>query len=268
MLSCRRGFTLIELLVVIAIIAILAALLFPVFAQAREKARQTSCLSNLKQSGTAVLMYIQDYDETFPINLYLSREAGSGAPCVYSFYQELLPYQKNGDIMRCPSAPRALAIGQGFANAGFPPICSPALTYISYDFNFALIDYGDPSSLFGPTGRPVKTLAQVEYPADTGLIYEGTVVFPGGSAGYQAFDTPVAARHSGLLNASFADGHARAVHVVPRTGAGGAQAGGTAIDGQPAPAFTLTDDGPYHGQYQILGLAHRHADGSWYASNP
>jgi len=57
----RRGFTLIELLVVIAIIAILAAILFPVFAQAREKARQTSCLSNLKQSGTATLMYVQDF---------------------------------------------------------------------------------------------------------------------------------------------------------------------------------------------------------------
>src|SRR5262245_11847086 len=62
----RGGFTLIELLVVIAIIAILAAILFPVFAQAREKARQTTCTSNLKQMGNAMLMYVQDYDETFP----------------------------------------------------------------------------------------------------------------------------------------------------------------------------------------------------------
>lgn len=62
----RRGFTLIELLVVIAIIAILAAILFPVFAQAREKARQTTCVSNLKQIGTAFMMYVQDYDETYP----------------------------------------------------------------------------------------------------------------------------------------------------------------------------------------------------------
>ncbi len=62
----RRGFTLIELLVVIAIIAILAAILFPVFAQAREKARQTTCTSNLKQIGTAFMMYVQDYDETYP----------------------------------------------------------------------------------------------------------------------------------------------------------------------------------------------------------
>jgi prepilin-type N-terminal cleavage/methylation domain-containing protein len=62
----RRGFTLIELLVVIAIIAILAAILFPVFSKAREKARQASCLSNQKQIGLAMMMYIEDYDETYP----------------------------------------------------------------------------------------------------------------------------------------------------------------------------------------------------------
>src|SRR5689334_22760555 len=70
--SCKRrpGFTLIELLVVIVIISILAAILFPVFATARESARSTSCLSNIKQIGLAVLMYAQDYDERFPIPIY------------------------------------------------------------------------------------------------------------------------------------------------------------------------------------------------------
>ena len=76
----RRGFTLIELLVVIAIIAILAAILFPVFARAREKARQSSCLSNLKQLGLGMLMYVQDYDERFPNGVQIARGGPAAIP--------------------------------------------------------------------------------------------------------------------------------------------------------------------------------------------
>ena len=95
----RGGFTLIELLVVIAIIAILAAILFPVFAKAREKARQTSCLSNLKQLALAHLQYVQDYDERF---LY-----GWNSVCSCSSTWEgfLVPYIKNDQIFECPSGP-------------------------------------------------------------------------------------------------------------------------------------------------------------------
>jgi prepilin-type N-terminal cleavage/methylation domain-containing protein/prepilin-type processing-associated H-X9-DG protein len=87
----RRAFTLIELLVVIAIIAILAAILFPVFAQARDKARQTQCISNARQIGTATLMYAQDYDETYP-----SSHWGI-------YYLLVQPYAKNKNLWRCPS---------------------------------------------------------------------------------------------------------------------------------------------------------------------
>src|SRR5690348_10896908 len=97
MVSRVRGFTLIELLVVIAIVAILAAILFPVFAQARSRARQTTCLSNLKQIGTAALAYSQDYDETMPdteIQLDDGRE--------YQWVDEMMPYVKAGAVFHCP----------------------------------------------------------------------------------------------------------------------------------------------------------------------
>ncbi len=96
----RKAFTLIELLVVIAIIALLAAILFPVFARARENARKSSCLNNLKQIGLGIAQYGQDYDET-----YFARNMGTlhWAQCVY-------PYTKNAQIFRCPS------ISQGATN--------------------------------------------------------------------------------------------------------------------------------------------------------
>jgi prepilin-type N-terminal cleavage/methylation domain-containing protein/prepilin-type processing-associated H-X9-DG protein len=120
--SNRRGFTLIELLVVIAIIAILAAILFPVFAQAREKARQTSCLSNSKQMGTGIAMYVQDYDETFPMAWGWHPAAGWLYSYVHYTPQNWAPisasaqaayglqwinstqsYMKNYGIAQCPS---------------------------------------------------------------------------------------------------------------------------------------------------------------------
>ena len=87
----RRGFTLIELLVVIAIIAILAAILFPVFAKAREQARKTTCASNLKQIGMALLQYVQDYDERWPSEAW------------WGYKKVIMPYMKNDLVFKCPS---------------------------------------------------------------------------------------------------------------------------------------------------------------------
>ena len=100
------GFTLIELLVVIAIIAILAAILFPVFAQARAKARQAACLSNLKQIGTAAMMYVQDYDETYPINNFTYSSGGSTKwiEAHGGWMGHLQPYIKNAEVFKCPQA--------------------------------------------------------------------------------------------------------------------------------------------------------------------
>ncbi|MCX6367078.1 MAG: DUF1559 domain-containing protein [Armatimonadetes bacterium] len=105
-MSRKNAFTLIELLVVIAIIAILAAILFPVFAQARAKARQTACLSNLKQIGTAVMMYVQDYDETYPPSQIPLGPADATPPppagSVISWPTLIFPYIKNEGVFVCP----------------------------------------------------------------------------------------------------------------------------------------------------------------------
>ena len=98
-MAARKAFTLIELLVVIAIIAILAAILFPVFARAREQARRTSCLSNLKQIGLACHMYADDYDELFPVDNHICNPH-------LRLLGQIMPYVKNFQIFYCPSAPR------------------------------------------------------------------------------------------------------------------------------------------------------------------
>jgi prepilin-type N-terminal cleavage/methylation domain-containing protein/prepilin-type processing-associated H-X9-DG protein len=99
----RRGFTLIEILVTVAIIAILAAILFPVFARARENARKAACMSNLKQIGLAMMQYTQDYDETYPT----AWTTDTPSKIIY-WYQVLDPYVKNKQVFICPTAGKIL----------------------------------------------------------------------------------------------------------------------------------------------------------------
>jgi len=277
MLRRRLGFTLIELLVVIAIIAILAAILFPVFAQAREKARAISCLSNLKQSGLATLMYVQDYDETFPMSLFVDVE--SAGPCTYSFYNALSPYQKNADMMKCPSKPQAVDFVAGWANVaaaiGLPLLCSssPPIHYLSYNFNYAVIDDGSPSILFGvyPT-RVVKTLASIEFQVETALISDGvpSLMPIYGPPDYACglFYSPVDPRHTGVVNANFVDGHAKPVHARPELDASGNQYTCAGLDGQVLKISKITDQGPYVNSQELWGIAHQYANGVWYSSEP
>jgi len=159
-----QGFTLIELLIVIAIIAILAAILFPVFARAREKARQASCASNEKQIGIAMLMYSDDYDGMMPVNSQYADEvpdfAGPGG--VYNWIACVHPYTKNWKIFSCPSASRAFSCSCGVAIS--------ADSVRSYLANNVLLSGG-----WRPGGR---SLAVVPNPSEIILCHEaGRVSF-------------------------------------------------------------------------------------------
>ncbi|MGV3719949.1 MAG: DUF1559 domain-containing protein [Actinomycetota bacterium] len=214
----RRGFTLIELLVVIAIIAILAAILFPVFARAREAARQSSCLSNTKQMGNAVLMYVQDYDEIYPwmwqggggsawVHIPVNQTASSD---YYIWAEWIYPYVKNDGVFQCPS--------RKFTQAQMPFTTFP----VSYNYN------GNATG-----GLSGAAMASIEAPATTVLLYDGWTMdawwyaqdhasLLSGLPGWNpASPSPVAwtsgnwdvvRRHNGGTNVAFADGHSKWVN--------------------------------------------------------
>lgn len=213
----RRGFTLIELLVVIAIIAILAAILFPVFARAREAARTSSCLSNTKQIGSATMMYSQDYDEIFPwmwqggASAVHVPEGETASSNYYTWAEFIYPYVKNKGVFQCPSFKRTQA----------------QMPYTTFPFSY---NYNGASGV----GLSGAAMAAVEAPATTVLVYDGqgtmdcwwyandqASLVSGISVANPASASPVAwsqaqldtvRRHNNGANVAFADGHSKWVN--------------------------------------------------------
>ncbi len=182
----RSGFTLIELLVVIAIIAILAAILFPVFAKAREAARKTTCVSNLKSLTTSMNLYQTDYDSTYPegANTSGADKIPPPANAVIDTWTEMLyDHMKSKDIVWCPSDPMSAT--------------NPASGASSYHLKSVF-----PNSSGNPNTNPPKKESDFEYPSDQILMFEWR--------GWHWGDLSKEIDNTVTLNMSFMDGHVQA----------------------------------------------------------
>jgi len=200
-----RGFTLIELLVVIAIIAILAAILFPVFARAREKARQASCQSNLKQLALAYIMYSNDYEERFPTD-WVTQLGGTPWTDRYTWRAMIFPYVKNLQVFNCPSAPEynyagALAgqcvNGEGNIPGGYGDNC---IHWAS--------DPPEPPGTRWAHQVEIRSPAELIILGDSGDVTGHQISYNPNTLGFVRSDAS-GRRHNDGCNYAFADGHVK-----------------------------------------------------------
>lgn len=204
-----RGFTLIELLVVIAIIAILAAILFPVFARAREAARATSCRNNLKQIATAMTMYTQDYDETLG-HTWVNDPTGTSTS--WRFY--LQPYQKNVQVNKCPSSRYADSYGfySGLDRKPLAIIEKPADTVMFTD----AANVTNSATALPRNPEQWQEQGGVDWEVAYGRWFSDSATPGGGPQGWwtQAgnFRRPIG-RHSEQCVVGFIDGHVKSYNI-------------------------------------------------------
>jgi len=268
--SRKDGFTLIELLVVIAIIAILAAILFPVFAKARAKARQTACLSNMKQLGLALVQYTSDYDEAMPYaQLFLDIPGDGGNPPGWSFTdwrQLIYPYVKSMDAYVCPDNPSNAVVNantQVASNLKFTTsyavnMTSATLpTWVSVGWKYAPFteNYVWNNTLYNPTPANVL-LSSITNPSTTIAVLEN--IRPGyaimgltdtGNVNCKINNVATGysclfAGHTGMTNYIFCDGHVKSLaasNTVSTTGSFWFTDGGTIAshEGNPADQQTV-----------------------------
>ena len=177
----KTAFTLIEILVVIAIIAILAAILFPVFARARENARRSSCMSNLKQLGLGIMQYTQDNDEAYPTPYYYN-----GARAVL-WMEHIFPYVKSNQVFICPSGPSPTTFD------------IPSLTK-TYEATLGMNNTG-----FGPSNNGGGTLRMAALPKPAQFIMVIDCTFQG----FTGYNDYITERHFDGSDMAFADGHVK-----------------------------------------------------------
>lgn len=267
-----RGFTLIELLTVIAIVAVLAAILLPVFATARHASKASVCASNLRQLSKATLLYTQDHEEYFPLAFY--RVQRNEGPCIRTVWGCLRPYLGDYRVVLCPADPQPIDLRalRSARATGIPP-CIDEPTHVSLMLNWCLA-----VNSFSHPEIPPVSMARLPYPASTGFWFDGWL----GAESRPQFEplSGVDPRHGhrtrvpaqvfqgqerhyhGRGQASFVDGHIRAFQARLRYDA--ARLGDTleviarpeTIDGRAMPVW-LIQGGVYHNRTSFFGWPSR-----------